>query len=81
MNNLHIHAPLPSEKKLHRVKCLDCKKRTFFVSFYYEWYGTYSTCLKCGRRYNNGKWEPLDLEKHARKKNINNSKKYYRSNT
>lgn len=78
MSNLHIHAPLPIEKRLHRVNCPDCKKRAFFISFYYEWYGASSTCLNCGRRYNDGEWERLQFYRYARKDNIQHAKKHYR---
>ena len=78
MSIVHINAPLPVEKRIHRLKCPDCKKNTFFVSFYYEWYGASSTCLKCGRRYNDGEWVTLPFYRYARRDNINNTKKYYR---
>lgn len=79
MSALHIHAPQPSMRRILAAKCLDCKKRSRFVAFFTEWYGWDQTCLRCGRRWSDGYWMPLEFYRFARRNNINAAKKQWRN--
>ena len=51
---LHIHAPPPIRAAKRRRHCPTCEIRTTFASFLYEWYGWYTTCLRCGDAWRDG---------------------------
>jgi len=75
---IHIHNPQPSLKAINITVCLDCNKRTRMIQFFTEWYGWNSTCLKCGRRWCDGEWMPLEFARGVRKRNIELAKKNWR---
>jgi hypothetical protein len=49
------------------------------IEFFTPWYGWYSTCIKCGRQWGDGKWLPLDFFRGVRKLNIDEAKAKWRS--
>lgn len=81
MNHVHVFAPLPIDKFVHAGKCPDCKKWSRFIGAYYEWYGATKTCLKCGRRFNDGEWEELNFRRGVRQENIKRAKQHWRTIT
>ncbi len=83
MTNIHIHAPQPNEKYIVLCeKCGDCGKRTRMIVFYTEWYGIDATCIKCGREWQDGEWQPLAFGRSKipiRQQNIDAAKRLYRN--
>ena len=77
--DIHIHAPLPIEHKIKRSECPDCKKNSYFVTFYYEWYGLESTCMRCGRQFNEDGGQDLLFYRYARRDNKNSVRKFWKS--
>ena len=71
---IHVYAPLVIERQIFAGTCPDCKKRTLFLAWHYEWHGWAQTCLRCGRRWSDGEWMPLDFERGAREKSIASAK-------
>lgn len=76
---IHIHAPAPERKSIRWDNCPDCKKRSPFVTFFYEWYGPNSTCMRCGRRWSDGEWMPLDFCRTARADSKRDARRYYKA--
>ncbi len=56
---IHIHAPAATAKAISITLCLDCKQRTRMIQFFTPWYGWDSTCIKCGRNWQDGEWADL----------------------
>lgn len=83
MNKLsivHIHAPKATAKRLIKDNCHDCKKLTWFAEFFTPWYGWDSTCLRCGREYQDGCWMELPFARgNHRKKNKELAKQIWRN--
>lgn len=77
--NIHIHAPQPTDKSIHVATCPDCKQRTRMISFFTPWYGWESTCINCGRNWQDGEWTPLDFVRQSRQKSIAAAKKRWRT--
>lgn len=75
----HIHAPSATAKEAVAATCPDCGKRTRLLAFYTPWYGWHSTCLRCGREWQDGQWAALDFARGVRKTNIMTAKKHWRS--
>ena len=75
---IHIHAPKATAKHVTTGVCPDCKKRTRFLGFFTPWYGTYSTCLRCGRQWGGGEWMPLDFVRQSRQKSVARAKRQWR---
>ena len=75
---VHIHAPAPIQRFITCQRCPDCKKLSRFLSWLYEWYGADSTCLRCGREWNDREWMPLPFCRGARSKNIEAAKLKWR---
>ncbi len=73
-----ICAPAPFMKFARAGICPDCKQRTRFIGFAYEWYGANQTCIKCGRRWSDGEWMPLEFMPQSRQKSIESAKKAFR---
>lgn len=69
MSIVHIHAPEPEAKCVRWDTCSDCKRRAPFVILLYAWYGATSTCLRCGRQWQDGEWMPLDWRRGVREDN------------
>lgn len=78
MTVLHIHAPAPVCKFVHSGTCPDCKRRSRFIGFEYEWYGADKTCLRCGRQWSDGEWMALPFMRGARQHNIDAAKRRWR---
>lgn len=74
MSVIHIYAPQPDIRKITAGTCPDCKRRTRFIAFHVEWYGWDSTCLRCGRRWQNGEWMHLDFVRGSRQKSVQRAK-------
>lgn len=77
-SSIHVHAPRVTRKSRHAGVCLDCEKRTRFLSFFTPWYGWDSTCLRCGRRWSDGEWMRLAFEPQSRQKSIDAAKRRWR---
>ena len=77
--NVHIHAPKPIKKNIHTGHCPDCKRHSWFIGLFYEWYGPSITCLRCGRRWESGEWLPLDFVRGSRQKSIEAAKRAFRN--
>lgn len=75
---VHIHAPAATAKRAHGQTCPDCKKRTRMMEFFTPWYGWDSTCLRCGRAWQDGEWMPLPFMRGAREQNIARAKNIWR---
>lgn len=75
---IYICSPLPLIKKITTHVCPDCKRRSRFIEFFYEWYGWDITCLRCGREFKDGVWINLPFKRQARTDSINNAKAKYR---
>jgi len=76
---LHIHAPKATAKTAIAMDCPDCKKRSRMLEFFTPWYGWDSTCIRCGRNWQDGEWIPLDFIRQSRQKSIAAAKKQWRS--
>ena len=76
---IHIYAPRSTAKTVRAQVCPDCKKRTRILSFFTPWYGNDDTCLRCGRKWADGEWMPLEFSRFARAKNIANAKRIWRA--
>lgn len=75
---IHINFTKTHRMELSRGTCLDCKKYTYFLQFFQEWYGWDSTCLRCGRNWQDGEWMPLGFSRTARQDNIDGAKRRFR---
>lgn len=75
---IHICAPR-GERFVYSGTCLDCGKRTRFIGVSYLWYGADQCCIRCGRRWSDGEWMPLDFIPQSRQKSIAAMKKAFRS--
>lgn len=75
---IHIHAPSATSKNAVAGTCLDCKKRTRFLTFFTPWYGIDSTCIRCGRQWQDGQWMGLEFARRSRALNVENAKKRWR---
>jgi len=65
---VHVYAPAPAERMVRWSTCPDCCKRSPFAVLLYEWHGADSTCMRCGRNFQDGQWCRLDLVRDARRK-------------
>jgi hypothetical protein len=74
MSDIHICFVQTHLRKAHRQVCPDCKKKSIFVSFYQEWYGWDTTCLRCGRKWSDGEWMPFEFYRNARKDSIKSAR-------
>ena len=74
----HIKFVKTHKKTLTKDYCADCKKKSYFVNFYEEWYGWSGTCLRCGRSYDDGYLVPFEFYRYARRDSIQSAKKRWR---
>lgn len=79
--HIHIYAPQPDHKSLTRAPCFDCKQESLFVGFNTPWLGWDETCIRCGRRWQDGEWMALDFYRHARRDSIRSARKRWRRST
>lgn len=75
---VHLHCPAVTAKDLQSTTCPDCGKRTRMISFFTPWYGWDVTCMRCGREWADGEWQPLPFVRGARQKNIDAAKAKWR---
>lgn len=75
---IHICRPRIAGRSIHAAKCPDCGRRSRFLCWHYEWYGSSQVCLRCGRRWEDGEWMPLDFVPGSRQKSIDNAKARWR---
>ena len=77
----HVHVLVPQviDRKLSRIKCPTCQRRTFAVGWYAEWFGWSMTCLRCGERWNDGEQEPRPFRRGWRKDSIARAKRRWRA--
>lgn len=78
MSHVHIHAPAPTNRAIKRVACPTCKRRTFMVGFFYEWYGWTLTCLGCGDQWTDGEMHPRPFAPKWRERNKEAARKMWR---
>jgi hypothetical protein len=76
---IHINRPRVTAKKIWRGTCLDCGKPTRFLSFHQDWYGWNSTCIRCGRVWDDGEWIVLPFVRGAREKSVASAKCRWRT--
>ena len=75
---IHINFTRYSRRDLSRGDCPTCKRKTFFVAFFQEWYGWDSTCLKCGERWTDGEMHERPFMPKWRQKSIESEKRAWR---
>ena len=75
---IHINWTRYSRRVLAKEHCPNCKRKTFFVSFFQDWYGWDSTCLKCGDSWQDGEMSERPFLRGWRKKSIEQAKKTWR---
>ena len=78
MTHVHIYAPKATAKRLVCGKCPDCKKQTRFLEFFTPWHGWQSTCMRCGREWQDGAWISFPFYRYARKNSKDAAKAYWR---
>jgi len=78
LSTVHIHAPRATAKQVFAKTCPDCGKRTRMLAFFTPWYGWDTTCLRCGRTWQDGEWVPLPFARGVRGKNIDHAKRLWR---
>lgn len=66
---IHINLVRTNIKKIVRIKCHDCNKKSYFAAFHQEWYGWDLTCMRCGRQYSDGYMMPLLFYRYVRRDN------------
>lgn len=76
--SLHIHAPQPSEKRAARRTCPECNRRSVILSWFIEWYGWDSTCLRCGDSWADGYRRERPFMRGWRQKAIDAARKRWR---
>lgn len=76
--NVIVCSPTLDSQTIRAGDCPDCGKRTRFICFHYPYYGTDSTCLRCGRHWSDGEWMPLPFERAARRNSIERAKRAWR---
>lgn len=76
---VHILRPECVTKSAIGGTCPDCKQRTRFLTYSYEWYGPDSTCIKCGRSFNEDGWVNLPFVRGSREKEIKRAKDRFRN--
>lgn len=78
MTTVHVHAPSATAKRIHAGSCPDCGKHTRFMQFFTPWYGWASTCMRCGREWQDDEWMRLPFVRGIRAANIATAKMYWR---
>jgi hypothetical protein len=76
--SVHIHSPEVIERRIVAGDCPTCGKWTRFVGFFYEWYGWFETCLRCGDQWSGGELLERPFKPRWREENIRNAKKHWR---
>lgn len=68
-------------RKCIREKCPVCEKRSVILTWFYEWYGPSSTCLRCGDKWADGELLARPFARGWRQRNIDNARKTWRRAT
>lgn len=76
--SVHVYAPRATNKRIVTDTCPDCKQRTRFLEVFTPWYGWDSTCIKCGRQWQDSEWMALDFIRQARQRSIELAKQKFR---
>lgn len=75
---VHIHAPQPEAFGISRVDCPTCKKRSYSVWRFTPWYGSDSTCMRCGEEWTEEGRCERPFMRGWRKQNIDNARKLWK---
>jgi hypothetical protein len=75
---IHVSRPRATSRSAKRRECPDCKAESLFASVFYEWYGWTTTCLLCGRNWQDGEWMPLPFRRSARADSIRSAHAAFR---
>lgn len=75
---LHILRPECVTKSAPSGVCPDCKRRTRFLTYTYEWFGPDCTCIRCGRSFNEDGWMQLPFVRGSRQKEIARARERFR---
>lgn len=78
MSGVHIYVPPVTAQAVTRGHCPDCKRPSRFIGFHQDWHGWHSTCLRCGRQWDDGEWLALPFVRGARKKTVAAAKARWR---
>lgn len=76
-----ICRPTPIKREIIAGECSDCKRRSRFLVWIYEFYGATRVCLRCGRTWIDGEWMPLTFERGSRAKSVARAKHAWRKDT
>lgn len=75
---VHIHAPLPCKRACDRRECPVCHRRSVILSWFTDWYGWDSTCLRCGDMWADGELLERPFARGWRKRNIEAARQRWR---
>ena len=75
---IHVYRPEVITKHATAGTCPDCGQRTRCLGHSYEWFAGDSTCIKCGRSFNEDGWVPLPFVRGSRQKEIARAKEQFR---
>ena len=75
---IHINYTKTDDRQIVRKHCPDCGKRSYFACFFQNWYGWSSTCMRCGRRFEDGEWMPLAFMPKSREVNKSEARKRWK---
>jgi hypothetical protein len=75
---IHISFIRTHARSIKWSNCPDCKRHSPFANFHQEWYGSDSTCMRCGRSWSDGEWMPLPFCRGAREQNKANARKRWK---
>ncbi len=75
---VHVHAPQPDAFGINRPYCPTCKRRTFMLWRHTTWYGSDSTCLRCGEEWQDGERAERPFAPRWRERNKAAARAIYR---
>lgn len=76
---IHIYAPAPTESCIRYCHCPICKRKRWFLHYFYEWHGSDDICLGCGDRWSDGELGERGRGRYWRRDAIASAKRYWRS--
>lgn len=79
MSGVHLYAPAPCLRMIRWHVCHDCKKLSPFAILCYEWHGPSSTCMRCGRDYNEDGMVRAPFMRGWREENKRQMRKYWKA--
>lgn len=77
--NVHVHIPKATDRKLHRIQCPTCNRRTYAMSWFVPWYGWDTTCFKCGDAWQDGEMVGRPFRPRWRADRIARAKRRWRA--